>query len=303
MWFKNIMPYSISKSLDWSDLQNQLLDNAYAPCGSYEYSKFGWASPLHDSELLHHSASGFILLVARKEEKIIPPHVIKKHLDERIKKLEERENRKLSKGEKLALKDDVLNELLPRAFSKVADTALLIDTDKDRIYVDATSDKRAEEALGLLRKSLGSLPVVPFVFANTLSEVMTDWVANNNAPEWLTVLEEAELTSIKDESVIRCKHQDLDSEEVLHCIATADKQITKLALEREDRLSFILHDDSTIKRIKFADFIRKKNDDIVKEDFAQRFDADFVLMTAEISELFDLLASEFEANEVEDEFI
>lgn len=60
-------------------------------------------------------------------------------------------------------------------------------------------------------------------------------------------------------------------------------------------LNFRFNEDCTIKRLKFADTVREKNDDILKEDFAQRFDADFVLMTGILAKLTENLLDEFVA--------
>ena len=48
MWFKNLMSYRLTKPLDWdlNELQRQLSDCEFHPCGSQDQSKFGWASPL-----------------------------------------------------------------------------------------------------------------------------------------------------------------------------------------------------------------------------------------------------------------
>ncbi len=134
------------------------------------------------------------------------------------------------------------------------------------------------------------MPVIPLAFANAPSLVMTNWL--NEAPDWLTVLEEAELTGIKEDGVAKFKRQDLDSEEI-HALLEAGKLVTKIALEWENNLTFVLCDDGTLKRLKFADEIKEKNDDIAKEDVAQRFDADFLLMTTTLSELTKRLLNEF----------
>ncbi len=288
-WFKNVMIYRLTKSLDWTSqkLQTALEQEIFHPCGQSDMSKFGWTNPLRGSELLHFSVGKQILLLARKEEKILPSHVVKRELDERVNLLEEKENRKLKKTEKQALKDDVTAMLLPRAFSKTQQTAIWIDSETNLIYVDAASSKRAEDTLALLRKSLGSLPVVPLAFANELTTVMTDWIAQDNLPEYLTALEEAELKA-PDDAVIRCKNHPLDSEEILSHLQKG-KLVTKLALDWDEHLSFVLNDDGSLKRLKFADQIREKNDDILKEDYAQRFDADFVLMTGELAKLTENL--------------
>lgn len=291
-WFKNAMIYRLTKSLDWSEktLSDALENNQYHPCNQSEISKFGWSTPLKGSELLYFTVGKQILLLAQKEEKILPAHVIKRELDVRVEKLEQAENRKLKKVEKQTLKDDVVATLLPRAFNKYQQTALWIDAENNLIYVDAASAKRAEEVLALLRKSLGSLPVVPLTFANEPSLVMQEWVAKESIPQWLVSLEEAELRDANN-GVIRCKQQALDSDEILSLVNS--KYVTKLALEWEEHLSFVLNEDCSLKRLKFADQIREKNDDILKEDYAQRFDADFVLMTGILSKLTENLLHDF----------
>ncbi|EER47715.1 hypothetical protein AM305_06366 [Actinobacillus minor NM305] len=40
-------------------------------------------------------------------------------------------------------------------------------------------------------------------------------------------------------------------------------------------------------------YITERNDDVLKEDYQQRFDADFILIVEELSQLFELLAAEF----------
>ncbi|MRF43944.1 recombination-associated protein RdgC, partial [Escherichia coli] len=71
------------------------------------------------------------------------------------------QGRKLKKTKKATLKDEVVHTLLPRAFSKFSQTFIWLDLDKQLVIVDSGSAKRAEDHLALLRKTLGSLPVVP----------------------------------------------------------------------------------------------------------------------------------------------
>lgn len=303
-WFKNAIIYRLTKSLNWdlTQLQNQLNDCAYVPCGTLDMSKFGWVSPLRDSNLLYFSVGKQILLTANKEEKMLPANVVNQELEKRIKSLEQKENRKLKKTEKQALKDDVVMNLLPRAFSRNQHTALWIDTENNLIYVDATSNKRAEDSLALLRKSLGSLPVVPLAFTNEPTTVLTNWITQNSLPDWLTILDEAELRGSQEDSVIRCKKQPLEDEEMFSHFQKG-KTVTKLSLDWEDHLNFVIHEDCTLKRLRFADVVLEKNDDILKEDFAQRFDADFVLMTGILAKLTQYLLNEFGGEKLREQSI
>ncbi|AUI65587.1 MULTISPECIES: recombination-associated protein RdgC [Glaesserella] len=291
-WFKNTLIYRLTSAVDFSNIEEALQQNKYTECQPLDYRQFGWDKPLVTSDQLHFSVNGQILLIAHKEEKNIPAGVVKKEAESRIAELEEKEQRKLKKIEKQAIKDDVVTMLLPRAFSKHQLTAVWIDTIANLIYVDSPSASRAENALALLRKSLGSLPVIPLSFNLPPSETMTKWLSENSVPQWLTLLEEGKLRSFDTDSQVTFKHQDLESDEITQHLQ-AGKFVTSLALEWENHLSFTLNEDGSISKIKFADDILEKNDDIIKEDVAQRFDADFFLMTAELSGLIERLADEF----------
>lgn len=292
-WFKNAMAYRLTSQIDFSKIEEALQTEKFTPCEKSDYSRFGWSEPLHDTGLLAYQASGHILLVSCKEEKNLPAYAVNRKLAERLAELEEKEERKLKKIEKQALKDAVISEMLPHAFSKFTYTAIWIDTNKGLVFVDSSSAKKAEDSLALLRKSLGSLPVVPLTFNSDISAVMTDWLSNNNAPEWATLLEDCKLKDFTADNEITIKRQDLDNEEILNLIEHGNS-VVSLAIQRENHLSFVLNQDGTLGKIKFEDDIIERNDDILKEDYQQRFDADFILMVEELSQLFELLAAEFD---------
>lgn len=94
------MIYRLTKSLNLDDLQDKLNYAVFTPCEPSDSTHFGWAPPLKDSGLLHHTAGGNVLLVAKKETKILPAEVVNKELNERIEKLEKDYGRKIKKVEK-----------------------------------------------------------------------------------------------------------------------------------------------------------------------------------------------------------
>lgn len=294
VFFKNVMIYKLTSelSLESKSLEDLLQETKFTPCTQFDMSKFGWSSPLKGSDLLHFSQGNQFLLVSHREDKLLPANVVKAETEQRIAELEEKEARKLKKTEKQAVKEQVVSNLLPRAFSKHQFTAIWLDLDNQLVYVDAASSKRAEDTLALLRKTLGSLPVVPISFTLPPAEVMTNWIAKGHTPSWLNLLEEAELKSFDTDSVIRCKRQDLETEEIAQHLQ-AGKFITKLAIEWEAHFSCVLNEDAMLSRLKFADEVREKNDDILKEDVAQRFDADFLLMTEELKTFTAKMIEEF----------
>lgn len=292
MFFKNLYLYRLTRKIDLTQLDELLAEVKFTPCASQDVSKFGWVSPLgkHGTNFVH-SANGQLLICAKKEEKILPTSVINYLLAEKFGAAEIAEGRALKKKEKEVLKEEIIVDLISRAFSRYQQTYAWINPAAGFIAVDASSHTRAEHLLALLRKSIGSLPVVPLAITTPPELTLTEWLKAETAPAGFTLEDEAELRSaLEHGGIIRAKRQDLLSDEIANHLQ-ADKLVTSIALNWSDTLSFVLKDDLSIKRIKFSDEIKSQNDDIDSEDGTARFDADFALMTGELSLFIKALVS------------
>ncbi|ASJ96107.1 recombination-associated protein RdgC [Shewanella marisflavi] len=292
MWFKNLTVYRFNKpfSVDTEALEKSLEDFTFSPCSSQDISKFGFSKALGKlGHTLVHSAENRHLICATKEEKILPSQVIKEALDEKVAQIEAEESRKLAKKEKDALKDEITTTLLPRAFSRRSQIHALILPEIEMILVDSSSATKAEELLALLRKALGSLPVIPMSFKTPIESQMTEWLKSNSTPAPFEMQDEAELKSDSDEGgIVRFKQQDLTENEVLAHIEVG-KQVHKLALHFGQSIAFVLQSDAGIKRLKFSEEFRAHNDEVGNEDPLARLDADFALMGSELIALMNSL--------------
>ena len=293
MWFKNLIFYRFTQPFQTTaeELEERLQQKRFRSCNSQDMSSYGWVAPLgKHSDMLTHAGNGFIMVAARKEEKILPASVIKDVLEEKIELIELEQDRQVFSKEKKTLKDDVIMELLPKAFSRCQTTFAYIDPAKGWLIVDASSFKKAEELTSCLRECLGSLPIVNPPLKNMPSHSMTRWLAQDTPmPDRLVLGDECELREPGDEGgQVKVSRQELVGEEVeVHL--QAGKQVSKMALIWHDSLSFVLGDDLVIRKLKFTDSIQEQLDQVNAETAAEQFDADFALMTLTLQQMIEEL--------------
>ncbi len=296
MWFKNLAVYRFTEpfTLVADVLEQKLQQQPFRSCGAHDEFSFGWTAPLgKTSETLVHVSNGFLMLCAKKEEKVIPAPVINEMLQERISEIEEREARKLPGKERTRIKDELIFELLPRAFAFSRKTYAYIDSQGGWLVVDAASPKKAEDLLSQLRKCLGSLPVVPIGASLKPAGIMTEWLLQHNEPNDIAIEDECELRSPEEEGgIIRCKRHDLALPEIKNHLDSG-KQVIKLAISWAERLSFVLDESLSVKRLKFLDLIQEQAADTEADNEAEQFDADFSIMSAELSQFFPRLIELF----------
>lgn len=296
MWFKNLTIYRFNKpfSVDTESLEAALEAFQFSPCSSQDISKFGFSNALGKIGLsLVHSADNRHLICATKEEKILPAQVIKEAMEDKVQQIEDEENRKLTKKEKDSIKDEITTTLLPRAFSRRSQIRALIIPEIDMILVDSTSAAKSEELLALLRKALGSLPVIPLSYQTPIETTLTQWLIAGAATQPFDMQDEAELKADSDEGgIVKFKQQDLTEQEVLAHLETG-KQVHKLAAQFGQTIALLLQSDATVKRLKFAEEFRATNDEVGNEDPLARLDADFALMCSELIALINGLVSVF----------
>jgi recombination associated protein RdgC len=296
MWFKNLAIYRLTEhfSLSPMELEEKLDSMRFTPCTGHSEFSYGWTAPIgRTSEQLIHQANGFMMLCATKEEKVLPSSVINEMLADKIATKEEQEARQLSKKERSDIKEELIFDLLPRAFSFSKKTYAYIDPKGGWLIVDAASAKKAEELISFLRKNLGSLPVIPVSTKEKPVSTMTQWLLNNESPTDLLVEDECELRAPEEAGgIIRCKRQDLAAPEIKNHLDTG-KQVIKLALSWSDRLSFILDENLSIKRLIFLDLVQDQVAETESSSAEEQFDVDFIIMSQELSDFLPHLLEFF----------
>ena len=292
--FKNARMYRLGAPFghDAAALEALLATRRFRPCGPVETAAMGWSAPLgEETAALVHGVGGCLLLCARKQERLLPSAAVAEAVDERIAEIETGEARDVGRTERRALREQVVTEMLPRAFTRSRRTLLYIDTESGWLVVDAGSEKQAEEVISMLRETLGTLPAKPPAPHRSPADVFTAWLLEASAPVDFVPADSCELRDTQDSaSVIRCKGQNLGSEEILNHLR-AGMQVVKLGLDWDERLAFVLADDLSLKRLRVGDALL---DEIAEgDDPAARLDAEFALLALQLRELIGRLDAVF----------
>ena len=279
MFFRNLTFFRFPASHDFSRLDELLPEAALRPVGPLELSSRGFISPFgRGEEALSHRIGDAVWLAVGGEDKILPAAVVNDLLARKVAEIEEKEGRKLGGRARKRLKDDLLHELLPRAFVK---------------------SSRIDAMLDLQHGALGSFPAIPLNAEVAPRGVLTAWIAGEPLPEGMSLGEECELKDAMDGgAVVRAQNQELQSDEIAKHLE-AGKQVTKLGLNLDDHLSFVLGEDLIVRKLKFLEGAVDQLESTERDDLRAELDARFALLAGEVRRLFLVLESALKLSRAE----
>lgn len=300
MFFRNLTLFRFPTSLDFTDLESQLDQARLKPVGPLELSSRGFVSPFgRDGEALSHRIGDAIWLTVGGEDRLLPGAVVNDMLAKRLADMEQKEGRKPGGRARKRLKEDLVHELLPRAFVRPSRTDALLDLEHGLCIVDTSSRKSAEVVVGEIRHALGSFPALPLNAEVAPRAVLTGWIAGEPLPDGLSLGDECELKDAADRgAVVKCQRHDLACDEIGKHLE-AGKQVARLALNLDDHVSFVLGEDLVLRKFKLLDGAVDQLESTERDDIRAELDARFALMAAEAKRLFSVLEPALKLSKVD----
>lgn len=296
MWFKNLHLYRFTQpfTLSPEELDQQLAEKPFTGCGSQDMVSLGWTAPLNqEGAPLVHAGNACLMLCLQRQEKVLPAAVVNEFVLEKIAEIKQQEDRHVGRKEKTDIKEQIIFELLPRAFTRSRKLFAYIDTRQQLLVINSGSTSQAEEFIVTLRDAVGTLPLVPLKPLNDISPCMTHWLSGAEGPRQFAIGGECELQDRSDTTaVVKCKNLDLQASEIKSHVDNG-MMVKKLELIWNGGIEFIADENLTIKRLRFDDLIMDQLNDVQLESAADQFDADFALMTAEFERFIPALLDAF----------
>lgn len=305
MFFKNARIFRISPSrlpLSSDIVETKLAQHGFTPCGAVEWSRSGWVPPTRvEHAPFIHSVSGQWLITLLIEEKVLPAAVIKKHLAERAAEMEAAQGHAPGKKALRELKTRLVDELLPKAFTKVYPLRAWLDPKHGWIVVDTSSDSKAEYLVSALIQTLDNLPVAKVMTQFSPSAKMKAALEIGEGPSGFTLDRDCELKGVGGDGdpSVRFSRHDLDGDDVRIHLQNG-KLPTKLGMTWNDKVSFVITDKLGLNRLAFINL-----EESSASSAEEAFDADFTIVTSELSgllaDLIEWLGGEQRAGDTDDE--
>jgi recombination associated protein RdgC len=286
--FKNAIVYRIAH---WerpalAEIESRLDAARFAECGATQPESFGWVEPRGEKHgALVENVGGQWILRLCTETKAVPGGVVKTRLEERLDQVE-RETGRRPKGKRAKeFKEEIVHELLPRAFPKRASTNVWIALEAGLVLVGAASAKRADRITTLLAELLGGGLRLELVQTQlSASTAMSEWLATKASPAGFSIDRECELKQPDSEkSLVRYARHALEIDEVGEHIRQG-KLPTQLAMTWNGRVSFVLTESLALKKIKLLDVVLEGVGGSGGQG-GEGFDADVALATGELARL------------------
>lgn len=298
--FSGLFPSPVETAFD--ELDQRLGECRLRPIGELELHTRGFVSPVgRNSEQMTHRVGSCTWITVGGEDKILPGSVVNDLLQKKVQEIENKDGRKLGGRARKRLKEDLVHELLPRAFSKPGRCDAYFDFARHFIVVDTSSRGRAEQVISEIRKATGSFPALPMSAQTGVRSVLTGWIAGGELPNGFTLGESCELRGLEDMQVT-VRNIELGGNEISAHLE-AGLQCTRLALVFEDRLAFEIDESLAIRKLNFLDGCIDELESSTHDDVMAEMDARFALMSGEIGRLFDRLDYAFQFQPSGDECV
>lgn len=293
MFFKNVTWFRFPPTLALTALAAGLAECQLKPVGPLELASIGFISPFGpDAEALSHEVAGAIWLTVGAEERLLPGVVLANELHKKLVEFEEREGRKPGGRTRKRIKDDLVTELLPKAFVKPRRCDAFLYPELGLLAVNTSSRKAAETVAGEIRRALGSFPALPLNAEVAPRSVLTGWIAGEELPEGFAIGYDCELRDAVDKgSVVRVANRELFGEEVGKHLE-AGMQCTRLAIN-DEHVEFVFGEDLVVRKLKLLDGAVDSLTAVERDDLRAELDARFALMSAELRRLFAVLERAF----------
>ena len=301
MLFKNATYYRLTGPVDLTKLYELKPADANPPIAACEMQKIGFDVPCPGAPSLVRVGQGVAIqsFCMVKTTCILPGSVIKQEMNRRVADIEAKESRKLNRKEWRDIREQVEQDLIPKAFTKTTRTHAFFIPESKALVINTASASVAEELVAHLRKVVGSVPARLVQTNREACYVMARWVRDNGQalPDSILLGNQCDLIDRagKDGAAIKCRKYDLASDEIADLMEYTSYDVKALELIFDEHMTLTVTDTLTLKRLAWHGMVMEEHTERAgeMESAADRYDADMLLNANSIQFVMARLIHEF----------
>ena len=289
MWYKQLSAFWLPSPPSATLLEAALMTAPHMPPASLDWFNEGFALPQPFSDGLLFDTDGRLGFALKREEKVLPAAVIREQVQKQVDKIEREEARTVGRKERQELKERITDDLLPKALTRSSRTNAVIAG--NWLLVDTASAPKAEKLLTHLRQALGGLDAELLRTKESPRSLMTRWLLAGEAQGGFELDYSAVLVGDGDVGArIKIDRIDLTREEIVQHVKNG-LTVREIGLLWQERISFVLTADLTLKRIRYLDTLEQAADDRADDAASLAFATQIIMadnLTALLGELAEL---------------
>lgn len=243
MKLKKFTLFSVREPLVWT-LPAETLP--YHEIGQHDLMTTGFIESFDDN-----------VFILKKSVKNIPSYVIKEKMAEKISNIEKSESRKISRRERSVIRDEVLFDLVTKAFIKHSVSHGIYCRNEGILIVSETGRKADDFCTRLTQAIGGSFRRICPDFG--CRSEMSNWIISGPRNGSIIVLDNCVLSG--GDSRISVKGVETNSTEIMNHLSCG-KSPDKLLIEIDGEGSFTINDDMEFGQFKFSNVVEEKVSEI-----------------------------------------
>ena len=294
--FKNLtlyrLPGDFLPTLTPCRLDSALAANPLIEPGPLEMSRTGFYPLVQLGGAYTQRIGDRVLFCLATSKRLLPSAAIAQALQTKLAEIQVTTGQTASPRKRRKLRDEVVLTMMPQAFVLATYTQCVIDLATGWVWVDTSSNAKADACITMLREALGSFPAIHIGNTPGVRTTLTSWLSAASSPRTpdLAIGTAAVLAEpVEQGSRIAAKHQEMFSDEIGEHLRSG-KQCEQLALSLEGQLDFSIDAALVVRGIKFAD-------ETVASDVDDDILASVTLELADLARIVAVIEAEFEPEE------
>ncbi|AUR92276.1 putative exonuclease [Vibrio phage 1.170.O._10N.261.52.C3] len=255
----NVLVKDFIKTYTDVDMSLLLENYRFVQCTSTEKQRLGFSPNIIDGEYFS-EVSGFLMMTVTKQVKRPNKHLVADTL-----KLKEAAYLEMNEDKQEVpnsiykdLKQQVELEVLAATYpDEPKSFTVLIEKATGLMYVEGKG-KAAEDILGLIRKAVGTLPVVPYEPELSVADMMDAWVVNEESSE--IILGDKVVLTNRDEVKVTFAKEAIYESEAADFIENKGHFVESIQFEYDGVVSATLAEDFTLAGISYGDNLFEASD-------------------------------------------